>query len=229
MYLSAAGVMSYLFNALVTVAIVMWAATLHEVAHGYTAYLCGDTTAKDEGPLSLNPFKHLDPFGSVVLPLIMVLLGGPVFGYAKPVPYNPWRLRHRRHDEVLVALSGPASNIVQAAVGALVFRAVIGLWPMAVVQAPLLLEVVTDYVWVNLVLCFFNLIPLPPLDGSHVIGFFLKGKALSAYYRVQQYAMPVLIIVLYLLPDFLHVNPLGAYFSTTAGNLYDLMLWGGGL
>lgn len=224
MYLSAAGVMSYLFNALVTVAIVMWAATLHEVAHGYTAYLCGDTTAKDEGRLSLSPFKHLDPFGSVVLPLIMVLLGGPVFGYAKPVPYNPWRLRHRRRDEVLVALSGPASNIVQAAIGALVFRAVIGFWPMAVVQAPLLLEVLADYVWVNLVLCFFNLIPLPPLDGSHVIGFFLKGKALSAYYRVQRYAMPVLVIVLYLLPDFLHVNPLGAYFSATAGNLYALML-----
>ncbi|MEY8436415.1 site-2 protease family protein [Atopobiaceae bacterium 24-176] len=216
--------MSYLFNALVTVAIVMWAATLHEVAHGYTAYLCGDTTAKDEGRLSLSPFKHLDPFGSVVLPLIMVLLGGPVFGYAKPVPYNPWRLRHRRRDEVLVALSGPASNIVQAAIGALVFRAVIGFWPMAVVQAPLLLEVLADYVWVNLVLCFFNLIPLPPLDGSHVIGFFLKGKALSAYYRVQRYAMPVLVIVLYLLPDFLHVNPLGAYFSATAGNLYALML-----
>ena len=200
MYLTGAGVLSYLLDAVITVAIVMWAATLHEVAHGYTAYLCGDSTAKDEGRLSLNPLRHLDPFGSVVLPLVMVLLGGPVFGYAKPVPYNPWRLRHRRRDEVLVALSGPASNLVQA-----------------------------DYVWVNLVLCFFNLIPLPPLDGSHVIGFFLKGRALDAYYQVQRYAMPVLIVVLYLLPDFLHVNPLGAYFDVTAGSLYDVMLWGGGL
>lgn len=229
MYLTGAGVLSHLLDAVITVAIVMWAATLHEVAHGYTAYLCGDPTAKEEGRLSLNPLKHLDPFGSVVLPLVMVLLGGPVFGYAKPVPYNPWRLRHRRRDEVLVALSGPASNLVQAAVGALVFRAVVALWPMALLQAPVLVQVLADYVWVNLVLCFFNLIPLPPLDGSHVIGFFLKGRALDAYYRVQRYAMPVLIVVLYLLPDFLHVNPLGAYFDVTAGSLYDVMLWGGGL
>ena len=144
MYLTGAGVLSYLLDAVITVAIVMWAATLHEVAHGYTAYLCGDSTAKDEGRLSLNPLRHLDPFGSVVLPLVMVLLGGPVFGYAKPVPYNPWRLRHRRRDEVLVALSGPASNLVQAAVGALVFRAVVALWPMALLQAPVLVQVLAD-------------------------------------------------------------------------------------
>lgn len=217
----------WLFNAVVTVAVVMFAATLHEVAHGYTAYLCGDPTAKDEGRLSLNPLRHLDPFGSVVLPLIMVLLGGPVFGYAKPVPYNPANLRHRRRDEVLVALSGPASNIAQAVVGVALFRLLFDLWPAALVQAPLLVDVLTDYVWVNLVLCFFNLIPLPPLDGSHVVAFFLKGKALMTYYKVQQYAMPILLVVLYLLPDIFAVNPLGVYFNATAGNLYEFLMFGG--
>ena len=101
-----------------TVLLVMFSAIVHEVAHGLAALACGDPTAKEHGRLTLNPAAHLDGFGSVLLPLVMALLGGPVFAFAKPVPYNPARLRNPRRDELVVALAGPASNLVQAAVGA---------------------------------------------------------------------------------------------------------------
>lgn len=218
-----------------TVALLLVAAIIHEVAHGYVAHLCGDDTAKEAGRLTLNPARHLDPFGSVVLPIIMAIAGGFVFSYAKPVPYNPYRLKNRRRDEALVALAGPASNLLQAVVGALCFN---GAWALVEASNELyfsgpvvlgltgmqwLLTALSTYVWVNLMLAFFNLIPLPPLDGSKVVCYFLKGDALTRYYEVQRYAMPILIAVLYLLPR-LGLDPLGAYLDFFAGNLYDLLL-----
>lgn len=202
----------------------MFAAIVHEVSHGYAAYLCGDTTARDAGRLTLNPLKHLDPFGSVILPLVMAFAGGPIFGYARPVPFNPYRLHDRRRDALLVALAGPLSNIVQAVLASILFR--VGLAAGWLVSAPIIMQIVSLYVWVNLILCFFNLIPLPPLDGSHIIAFFLRGKALTAYYTVQRYSLPILLVVLYVLPIFLGFNPLGIYFSATAENLYRLFLFG---
>ena len=207
----------------------MFSATVHEVAHGWMALKCGDPTAKEAGRLTLNPKAHLDGFGSVALPLIMALMGGPIFAFAKPVPYNPTRLRKPDRDEVLVALAGPVSNILQAVVGAAVFSL---LWGQRYLLATLLpgdaftwvLRVVTSYIYVNLTLAFFNLIPFPPLDGSKVLMPFLHGEARAKYYRIQQYAMPVLIIALYVLPSFLNVDLVGAYLDLTAGNLYDLLL-----
>ena len=105
-----------------SVALVMLSAIVHEVAHGWVAYKLGDPTAKQAGRLTLNPLAHLDPVGSVLLPLLMAWIGGPVFAFAKPVPYNPYNLRNPRRDEVLVALAGPASNLLQALVGAVAFR-----------------------------------------------------------------------------------------------------------
>lgn len=227
---------SYLVQIAVTVVLLMFSAVVHEVAHGLAAHLCGDDTAKEQGRLTLNPAKHLDPLGSVVLPLLMAVAGGAVFAYAKPVPYNPWRLRNRRRDEVIVALAGPASNVLQAGVGAILFRAA---W-QALVQTPslasapvlpilgdsaygFLLTVLATYVQVNLMLCFFNLLPLPPLDGSKVVCYFLKGEQLDRYYQIQRYAMPILIIALFVIPR-LGVNPVGAYLDATAGNLTWLML-----
>lgn len=229
--------MGYSVNELISVAItvilVMASAIVHEVAHGWVALRCGDPTARDAGRLTLDPRAHLDGFGSVVLPLVMALLGGPVFAFAKPVPYNPRRLRNPRRDEVLVALAGPVSNLLQAAVGAVVVR--LG-WD-ALVDAALsggipieavgwIVEILTTYISVNLVLCFFNLIPLPPLDGSKVVLFFLGGEARASYYRLEQYAMPILIVVLYVLPSVLRFDPLGAYLNWTAGGVYDLLMTG---
>ena len=224
---------SELISVAITVILVMASAIVHEVAHGWVALRCGDPTARDAGRLTLDPRAHLDGFGSVVLPLVMALLGGPVFAFAKPVPYNPRRLRNPRRDEVLVALAGPVSNLLQAAVGAVVVR--LG-WDV-LVDAALsgvitfeavgwIVEILTTYISVNLVLCFFNLIPLPPLDGSKVVLFFLGGEARASYYRLEQYAMPILIVVLYVLPSVLRFDPLGAYLNWTAGGVYDLLMTG---
>lgn len=222
-----------LISIAVTVLLVMFSAIVHEVAHGWAALRCGDATAKEAGRLTLDPRAHLDGFGSVLLPLVMALIGGPVFAFAKPVPYNPYRLRHPRRDELIVALAGPASNLLQALLGALVLRlawdpimgaAISGGLPLEVVS--LLIDVLTTYVSVNLVLCFFNLIPLPPLDGSKVVLFFLTGEARAAYYRLEQYAMPILIVVLYVLPSLLRFDPLGIYLDWTAGGVYNLLLTG---
>lgn len=222
-----------LVSVAVTVLLVMASAIVHEVAHGWVALRCGDPTAKEAGRLTLDPRAHLDGFGSVVLPLVMALLGGPVFAFARPVPYNPRRLRHPRRDELLVALAGPAANLLQAALGALLLRltweplvraALSGALPFDL--AGWVVTILTTYVSVNLVLCFFNLIPLPPLDGSKVVLYFLTGEARAAYYRLEQYAMPILIVALYVLPSLLRVDPVGAYLDATAGGLYELLLRG---
>ncbi len=214
----------------ISVVLVMLSATVHEVAHGFAALKCGDPTAKEAGRLSLNPKAHIDGFGSVALPLLMALMGGPMFAFAKPVPYNPRRLRNPERDEVIVALAGPLSNIAQALLGTALFA---GVWAarQAIVSAIgttgliWVVQVFTTYIYVNLSLAFFNLIPFPPLDGSKVVMPLLKGGARERYYQVQAYAMPVLIGVLYVMPSFLGIDPVGAYLDFTAGNLYDLLLW----
>lgn len=220
-----------LISIAITVTLVMLSAIVHEVAHGWAALRCGDPTAKEAGRLTLDPRAHLDGFGSVVLPLIMAFLGGPVFAFAKPVPYNPRRLRNPRRDELVVALAGPASNLLQAFLGwallCAAYRWAIPAWTAGLLPFWLVdgaVSLLATYMSVNLVLCFFNLIPFPPLDGSKVLLFFLKGEARARFYELERYAMPVLIIVLYLLPSFLGVDPLGAYLDLTAGNVYNLLL-----
>lgn len=221
----------------ISVVLVMFSAIVHEVAHGWMALRLGDPTAKEAGRLTLDPRAHLDGFGSIVLPLIMAAMGGPVFAFAKPVPYDPRRLRHPGKDDALVALAGPVSNILQALLGTALVYAVWNLGYGAVVAGNVPYEVpyealfwamrvCTTYVYVNLTLAFFNLIPLPPLDGSKLLLPLLRGKAKMEYYRIQHYAMPILLILLYVLPEFLGVDPLGAFLDLTAGNLYDLLLSG---
>ena len=214
-----------------TVVLVMFSAIVHEVAHGWVAYRLGDPTAKEAGRLTLDPRAHLDGFGSVLLPLIMAFLGGPVFAFARPVPYNPYRLRHPRRDELLVALAGPASNVLQALLGTVLLGAFWALAPSVYASGAISLEVVSallnllsTYVYVNLVLCFFNLIPFPPLDGSKVVLYFLKGEARRKFYELSQYAMFGLILVLYVLPSLLGFDPLGIYLDATAGSLYRALV-----
>lgn len=217
-----------------TVALVMVSAIVHEVAHGWMALKCGDPTAKEAGRLTLDPRAHLSGFGSVLLPLLMAFMGGPVFAFAKPVPYNPRRLRNPRRDEVLVALAGPASNLLQALVASLVLRGLLtvalgggvltGTVPLVALRWGV--TILTTYVYVNLVLCFFNLIPVPPLDGSRVLLYFLPGSARTRYYELERYAFVILIVALYLVPRYLGVDPVGAVLDATAGNLFDLLLLG---
>lgn len=222
--------MQRIISILITVLCLMIAAIIHEVAHGAVAYACGDPTAKEAGRLTLNPLAHIDPTGSIVLPCVMALLGGPVFAYARPVPYNPKRLRHPVRDEVLVALAGPASNLLQAALAAAILR--FGFldnpsaltWVASNEAILVVLDVLSTYMWVNISLMLFNLIPLPPLDGSAIISPLLHNKAREMYYRIQAYAMPILIAALYILPYLLGWNPIGAYISHVGGALFDVLL-----
>ena len=206
------------------------AIVVHECAHGYAAYKLGDPTAKRAGRLSLNPIKHIDPFGTILLPGILILTSGLaggsgiVFGYAKPVPYNPRYFKNIRKGELVVGLAGPASNLLMSLIGAAIAFAANYLYAVA--------PSVAIYVWyfgsyfctVNLSLCFFNLIPLPPLDGSSIIALFLTNRGLEIYYRIQQYAMWIFIIVVIVLPYATGIDIIGGYLQLTAGNLANLLL-----
>jgi Zn-dependent protease len=147
------------------IAILVMSVVIHEVSHGYAALYLGDVTAKYAGRLTLNPIKHIDLFGSIILPFICIILNtGLILGWAKPVPYNPYNLRNERWGELLVAIAGPASNIIIAAIfGALIRSAgILGLPDPFV-------ELSISVVFINLVLAIFNLIPVPPLDGSKIL------------------------------------------------------------
>lgn len=190
---------------------------IHESAHALAAYVLGDKTARSRGRVSLNPLAHIDPFGTVLLPLLMLAAGGPVFAFAKPVPVYLNNLKHPKRDELLVALGGPLSNVLLALAGALIGYVLL---PLLAGQAAMsllyyLFSFFMTFIVVNLSLAFFNLIPLPPLDGSSILVPFLKGKALREYYRIQQYAMPILLVILYLLPTVLHIDIIGMYFDIT--------------
>lgn len=204
------------------------AITVHEVGHAFVANKLGDPTAKRAGRISLNPLKHVDPFGTVIMPLLLMLMHMPVFGYAKPVPYNPHYFKDPRKGDLIVGLAGPATNLVMALLGAAIA------WLLHLTVPAQLLMTNTFFLYlyyyflplfvqINLFLMFFNLLPIPPLDGSSIFAFFCPVKYLPKYYRIQQYALPIFLVVAILLPEVLHVNPIGIYLNATAYNLFDLI------
>ncbi len=149
------------------IVILLFSVVVHEVAHGYAAFLLGDQTAKYEGRLTLNPIKHLDFFGSIFLPLLLFFSNaGFIIGWAKPVPYNPYNLRNQRWGEAIVAGAGPLSNIVIALVFGLFLRFGIS---TGLVQSVEIVSITSFIVFLNLLLAVFNLVPIPPLDGSKII------------------------------------------------------------
>lgn len=224
--------MDRLFSILLSALAVIIGIVVHESAHALAAYVLGDSTARSRGRISLNPLAHIDPFGTVLLPLLMVLAGGPVFAYAKPVPVYLGNLKNPKRDEVLVALAGPLSNILVALVAALVYGVLLGAVLVPGLSAGTLslgfangiASFLVTLMSVNLSLAFFNLIPLPPLDGSSILVLFLKGEALRTYYEIQRYSMPILIIVLYLLPSITGIDLVGWYFDFTVYPLMNALL-----
>lgn len=219
--------LSYLGYLLVQALALIIGIVVHESAHALTAYALGDKTARSRGRVSLNPLNHIDPFGTVLLPILMILAGGPVFAFAKPVPVNLSNLKHPKRDEIMVALAGPASNLLVAAAAALGWGALAAGYaalPVSAGVAVNLAQFLTALMLVNLSLAFFNLIPLPPLDGSSVLVLLLRGEALRTYYRIQRYAMPILIIVLYLVPYITGIDLIGMYFNVTVYPLANALL-----
>jgi Zn-dependent protease len=165
----------------------------HEVSHGVVALWCGDDTAKRAGRLTLNPLKHIDPFGSIVVPLVLVLTGGPPFGWAKPVPVAVNRLRHPRNQSVLVSFAGPATNIILATIAGIALHEL-----LVHSQGGLVAQIVYEFGIVNVVLAVFNLLPIPPLDGSALVERLLPVSALPGYYRMRMGFMVVVLLLVFL-------------------------------
>jgi Zn-dependent protease len=170
---------------------------IHEVSHGYAALALGDPTAKYQGRLTLNPISHIDPVGSILVPLLGYFAGGFIIGWAKPVPFNPYNLRNAKWGEALVAIAGPLSNISLAVVFGLFMRLASG----QAFMTPAFLSLASFVVMINITLAIFNLIPIPPLDGSKILFAFLPYKWQSVRESFEKYGfILVLVFVFFLWP-----------------------------
>lgn len=198
---------------IISIVILIFSAVVHEVAHGWMAKRLGDNTADQAGRLTLNPLKHLDPIGSVFLPIILILTHANFFvAWAKPVPYNPYNLRDRKFGELKVALAGPVSNLIIAFVFAMFVRIVTSMEGisfslmqgdmtslLSLTQGSLLVSLVLVAIlitYINIFLAIFNLIPIPPLDGSKILYAFLPARGRETLMRFEQYSFIFLLVLL---------------------------------
>jgi Zn-dependent protease len=198
---------------------------LHEISHGVAALACGDNTAKQAGRLTLNPMAHVDPVGTIVLPGIMLLSGLGAIGWAKPVPIDPTRMRHPRNNVLLVSLTGPATNLVIAAAASVVYRLTssVGLLPAGTIPAPMWARTLYLFGFVNVLLAVFNLLPVPPLDGSAVVERLLPASWWPGYLKVRSYGLPILIGVVLIGPLLFHRSVFSFVFDP-ALNLWNRLL-----
>ncbi|HSM53986.1 MAG TPA: site-2 protease family protein [Erythrobacter sp.] len=176
--------------ALVLIPSLVIAIVFHEVAHGYAALLLGDTTARDQRRLTLNPLRHVDPVGTLLVPGSLALMGAPVFGWAKPVPVRQDRLDNPRYGMMAVAAAGPGTNFVLAALGAVALGFLAPtLAPALGDHPPLLAQGLFYFILINVFLGMFNLLPIPPFDGSHIVEGLLPRRYVHLYARLRPYGM----------------------------------------
>jgi Zn-dependent protease len=172
---------------------------IHEVSHGLMAYRLGDNTAKEMGRLTLNPIKHLEFFGSFLVPLLFIATGSSfILGWAKPVPFNPYNLKDPKRDGALIALAGPVSNFLIAIIFGLVVRFMAVF--MSAASSPILINIyglLNMVIFVSVLLAFFNLIPIPPFDGSRIVLAFLSGEAERFWLQLERYGTLLIILLLF--------------------------------
>jgi Zn-dependent protease len=174
---------------IISLFVVLFAITVHEASHGWAALKMGDPTAYQMGRITLNPIRHIDPVGTVLLPLILIIMGAPPFGWAKPVPVNPLNLKDPRKDNLIISFAGPASNI---SVASMFYGSGGGLTN---VISPLI-TIVYYTIVINVILAFFNLIPIPPLDGSGIIMGLMSEEAAQKYEQIRPYGFFILILLI---------------------------------
>ncbi len=181
---------------IIQIPVLLFALTVHEFAHGYIAFRLGDPTAKRQGRLTMNPLKHLDPLGTLAFIFIK-------FGWAKPVPVNPNYFKNPRKDMLFVALAGPATNLMLAVVCAIMVKSLIAIDPV-LPHNQMVLSVITPLkmcliysVWINVLLCIFNFLPIPPLDGSRILVGLLPHNMAMQYVRLERYSFIIILILLF--------------------------------
>jgi len=200
---------------LISLVILIFSAILHEIAHGWVANRLGDPTARLLGRLTLNPIPHIDPFMSILLPLLLLLGGSPVvFGAAKPVPVDPFNLREPKKDMALVSLAGPLTNFLIAFIVAFIFK-----FTAPFISDPFILAVIYTIIQLNLLLGIFNLLPIPPLDGSKIFAMLLPDDMARTYLGVGSFGI---FILFFLLMPFSPI-PLGAILSNLLSTMMGLL------
>lgn len=177
---------------------ILFAVSVHEAAHGWMADKKGDPTARLQGRVTLNPIPHIDLVGSILVPIGLIILSKItgslfIFGWAKPVPVNPYNLRNPKKDNMWIAAAGPLSNLLTAAIGIILFKLSYSFLGKVAIVADILVQLIV----VSVILAVLNLIPIPPLDGSHIVEGMLEGDALHKYQRLRPYGFVILIILLY--------------------------------
>lgn len=198
-----------------------FAIILHEISHGVVALFFGDDTAKRAGRITLNPIPHIDPFGSILLPALLTITGFGAFGWAKPVPVNPAKLRNPRRQMLYVGLAGPLSNFALMVIAAVAARAAYGAYTgtaSRIADLPLVIQVLLFFALGNLLLGLFNLLPVPPLDGSSLIERVLPSRWLPGWHRIRPYGILVLLLLA------LSTNVLGRLFSPFIDGLFDFIV-----
>lgn len=213
--------METLYTASTWILPALLAITLHEAAHGFVAWWMGDPTAKAAGRLSLNPLRHVDPMGTVVLPAMLLLVKAPfLFGWAKPVPVDFRNLPSPRRDMAVVAAAGPGINLIQAYIAMLLFH----LLPLTGGEIdPWLARNLNNAIAINLILCVFNLIPLPPLDGGRVAVGLLPLPLARPLARLERYGMVILLILLLAVP--LAASQFGIDWNPLFGVIEPIVVW----
>ncbi len=176
----------------------LFAIVVHEFAHGWMAYRCGDDTAKQMNRLTLNPLAHIDIFGTILLPLFLIFSGSSfVFGWAKPVPINPANFNNPKNDIIKVGVAGPLSNIILAVVSTLLIWVIqmIGIFASRI--SIMIMNMLVFSVFINLLLAVFNLIPIPPLDGSQILTGFLTARQHMMYEKIRPYGMIIIMVLFF--------------------------------
>jgi Zn-dependent protease len=217
----------FILHALLAIVPVVLAITLHEAAHGYAALALGDTTARDQGRLTLNPLKHIDRMGTIILPGILLISQlltihrvAFMFGWAKPVPVSAWRFTNPRQGMALVAIAGPAMNFF------LVWLTAIALRELADADiGASLTTVLFDFMLVNMVLGLFNLLPILPLDGGRVVAGLLPEHLARAWAGLERYGLVIVLVVILVLPNVFGINPVGDVLETVLPRAFRLVFW----
>jgi len=178
---------------IIQIIIVLFALSVHEAAHAFVALKVGDPTSRHR--ITLNPIAHIDPIGTIILPLILAITGAPVFGWAKPVMVNPYNFRNYKRDNMLVSAAGPVSNLLMGILFIVIFKIMVAMS----ISSKIAYTILTGLIYINMILAVFNLIPIPPLDGGGILEYFLKGEALEFFNtKIKPYGFLILLALIFL-------------------------------